>query len=227
MATAIYKENIVTLINGTNLKISPLKIKYLREFMDCFDLCTEAKNDDEIIAILVECCRIAMQQFSPELSESVDDIENNLDLPTVYKLIEYSSGIKIKGDSEESVKDQAQTSESGSSWKDLDLAKLETELFLLGAWKNYDELESTISMTEMLETLSSKRDLDYQEKKFLAAIQGVDLEKGKGEDAWEEMKKRVFNKGKDSNDITLLKGRAAQAAGFGIGMGLDFEEVTA
>lgn len=227
MATSIYKENKIRLIDGRELKVSPLKIKYLREFMDCFDLSTKAKDDDEIIAILVECCRIAMQQFMPELSVSSDEIENNLDLPTVYELVEYASGIKIKGDAEESVKDQAQTSESGTTWNDLDLAKLEAELFLIGSWRNYDELESTISMTEMLETLSAKRDLDYQEKKFLAAIQGVDIDKDKGEDAWEAMKKRVFNKGKDSNDITLLKGRAAQQAGFGIGMGLDFEEVTA
>jgi hypothetical protein len=58
----------------------------------------------------------------------------------------------------------------------LDLAKIESEVFLLGIWKDYRELEESLSMPELIATLSSRRDLDYQEKKFLAAIQGVDLD---------------------------------------------------
>ena len=45
--------------------------------------------------------------------------------------------------------------------------------------------------------------------------------------AWEDLKARVFSKGKtnDANDILSLQGVNAQQAGFGIGMGLDYEEV--
>jgi hypothetical protein len=77
-------------------------------------------------------------------------------------------------------------------------------------------------------TLKVKRDLDYSNKKFLAAMQGVDLDKSSGkQDAWEEMKARVFSGGQaaDSKDIVALQGINAQKAGFGIGMGLTYEKL--
>jgi hypothetical protein len=103
-------------------------------------------------------------------------------------------------------------------------------VFLLGICKDYEELESSMSMPEIIATLKIKRDLDYSQKKFLAAMQGVDLDKANNNNsnAWEEMKARVFSKGKanDPNDITALQGYNAQKAGFGIGMGLDYEDLT-
>ena len=98
---------------------------------------------------------------------------------------------------------------------------------MIGAWKNYEDLEKSISMPELLKIIESKRDLDHLERKFLAAIQGVDIDEGKKEDAWEDMKSRILYKGKDKNDITRLTGAAAQKAGFGIGNGLGYEEITA
>ena len=63
----------------------------------------------------------------------------------------------------------------------------------------------------------------------MAAIQGVDLDKQSNKsNAWEDMKARVFSKGKakDANDIVALQGVNAQQAGFGIGLGLDYEDLT-
>jgi hypothetical protein len=83
-------------------------------------------------------------------------------------------------------------------------------------------------MPEIMATLKIKRDLDYSHKKFLAAMQGVDLDKSSGkQDAWEEMKARVFSGGQaaDSKDIVALQGINAQKAGFGIGMGLSYEKI--
>ena len=77
-------------------------------------------------------------------------------------------------------------------------------------------------------TLKIKRDLDYSNKKFLAAMQGVDLDKSSGKsDAWEDMKARVFSGGAATNgkDIIALQGINAQKAGFGIGMGLTYEKI--
>ena len=45
MATRIYKSDIITLIDGEQIEIYPLKIKYLREFMEAFHLIKDAKND--------------------------------------------------------------------------------------------------------------------------------------------------------------------------------------
>lgn len=226
MATTVYSNKTIRLIDGTELEAMPLKIKYLREFMDAFQVVHKAKNDDEAIELLTECVRIAMKQYYPSISKNTKDVEDNIDLPGIYEIMDIAAGIKIKKNSEEPVKTQA--TESGTTWDTLDLAKLESEVFLLGIWKDYHELEISLSMPELLATLSSKRELDYEEKKFLAAIQGVDLdgEQGKGQKEWEDMKARVFSKGatSDSDDVLALQGVNAQKAGFGIGLGLDYED---
>ena len=230
MATTIYKSKIVYLFDGTELEIIPLKIKYLREFMIVFNDIKNAKNDDEAVQTLVKCVRICMKQYYPKISGSVEEVEDNIDMPTIYDILDIAAGIRINKKSQEPVKDQA--IDSGQTWEDLDLAKLESEVFLLGIWKDYQELETSLSMPELMATLEVSRELDYTEKKFLAAIQGVDLDgetnKNKGQKEWEDMKARVFSKGKtkDSNDVLALQGINAQKAGFGIGMGLDYEDLT-
>jgi len=226
MPTTVYETQYIYTFDGTEIEISPLKIKYLREFMTSFDPIKKSTGDDESISILVKCTQVAMKQFCPTLSKSVDDIEDNFDLPTIYQIVDIGAGIKINKKSEESVKDQAV--DSGQTWETLDLVKLESEAFLLGIWKDYRELESSISMPELMAILESKREMDYEEKKFLAAIQGVDLEqnKPKEEDAWAKLKNKVFNEGRDDKDILSFKGAKAARAGFGIGMGLDYENLT-
>ena len=229
MATEIYNKGNIFLIDGTELEITPIKIKYLREFMVAFEYVKQSTGDDEAIEKLTECVRICMKQFYPEISKTTADVEDSLDLPTIYKILDIAAGIKINQQSEEPVIKQA--TNSGKTWDDLDLAKLESEVFLLGIWKDYQELEKSLSMPELLVTLESKRDLDYQERKFLAAIQGVDLDKAtgaeRGQKEWEDMKARVFSKGRttDSNDILALQGENARKVGFGINMGLDYEDL--
>lgn len=234
MPTKIYNIDEVELVDGTVIEISPLKIKYMRQFMDVFDTIKTAKTDEESIAILSECVRIAMKQYYPSI-KTIDDLEDSVDLPTIYRIIDVCAGVKIKNSEEtnEPMPKTAQT-KSENSWENLDLVKLESELFLLGIWKNYDELESSISMPEMMAILESRRELDYNEKKFLAAMQGVDLDETSGkkeEDPWEAMKARVAAQvsgigNGDPNDITSLQGQKAQQYGFGIGMGLDYEVVS-
>jgi translation initiation factor 1 (eIF-1/SUI1) len=87
-------------------------------------------------------------------------------------------------------------------------------------------------MPEVIATLSSKRDSEHSDRKFMAAIQGVDLDGGssggqKGQKEWEDIKSRVFSGGtaKDSNDILSLQGQNAAKAGFGIGAGLEYTDL--
>ena len=229
MATTIYNSQIVYLFDGTELEIVPLKIKYLREFMDAFENIKNTKNDDEAMVVLVECVRICMKQYYPKISGTVEQIEDNIDMPTIYKVLDTSAGIRINKKSQEPVKDQAL--DSGQTWESLDLAKLESEVFLLGIWKDYNELEESLSLSEIMAILSSKRELDYQEKKFFAAIQGVDIEgsndEERGQKEWENLKAKVFSGGatSDSDDVLSLQGQNAKKAGFGINMGLDYEDL--
>lgn len=236
MATIVYSTKTVETVDGIQIEMSPLKIKYLREFMETFEGMQTVQNEQDSLQIIAECVRVAMKQYYPSLSNSVEDIEDNFDMPTVYAIADFAAGIKVKEDSNESIKDQAEKSlkskadKEGVTWKSLDLAKLESEIFLLGIYKDYDELERSLSMPELMSTLEVMRDLDYQEKKFLAAMQGVDLDaetnKDRGQKEWEDMKARVFSGGQtgDSNDVLSLQGPKAQSLGFGIGFGLDYED---
>jgi translation initiation factor 1 (eIF-1/SUI1) len=83
-------------------------------------------------------------------------------------------------------------------------------------------------MPELVAILEAKREQDHTERKFMAALQGVDIDKNKAaQNEWESLKARVYSKGKtsDPNDIVALQGDAALRAGFGIGMGLDYEVI--
>jgi hypothetical protein len=223
MATKVYDTKKISLVDDRVITVSPLKIKYLREFLENFETIKDAKTDDESIAVLAQCALISMQQYCPSI-KTIEELEDNLDLPTIYEIIDVAAGIKINEKSEDTVKNQAV--DSGSTWDTLDLAKLESEVFLLGIWKDYHELESSLSMQELTATLQIKRELDYSDKKFAASMQGVDLDKNSGSgNEWEDMKARVFSKGAttNGNDILALQGMNAERAGFGIGMGLDYE----
>jgi hypothetical protein len=225
MPTKIYDSDYITLVDGTKLYITPLKIKYLREFMSRFEGVKISKNDEQAIDALSECVLLTMQQYYPAIT-TIEQLQDNMDMTTIYKILEISAGIKIKDDSKEDVKKQAL--DSSSTWDNLDLAKLESEAFLLGIWKDYEELEVSLSMPELTSILNAKREDDYNHKKFLAAMQGVDLDKNSGkQNAWEEMKARVFSKNKtgDPNDVLALQGQNARKAGFGIGMGLSYERI--
>ena len=88
-------------------------------------------------------------------------------------------------------------------------------------------------MPELLATLEAKRKQDHEEKKFMAAIQGINLDESsggtKGQKEWEDLKARVFSGGQssDSGDILSLQGQNAVKAGFGIGAGLEYTDLKA
>lgn len=84
-------------------------------------------------------------------------------------------------------------------------------------------------MPELSAILVAKMDKDNDDKRFHAAIQGVDLDKNSGADSqkkWEDLKTRAFSQGRvtDSNDITSLQGQNAKQKGFGIGRGLEYTD---
>jgi len=101
-------------------------------------------------------------------------------------------------------------------------------VFLLGIWKDFQDIEDSLCMAELTVILVAKREKEYEDKKFLAALKGINLDgesSQKGQKEWEDMKSRVFTGGsvKDSNDITSLQGQNAAKAGFGIKNGLEYD----
>lgn len=80
----------------------------------------------------------------------------------------------------------------------------------MGHWKNYDDLESSLCVEELLKTIKAIHERENRNNKFQAAIQGIDLEDSK----------ESVTEYNEEDDITSLNGWRASKAGFGIGLGL-------
>lgn len=96
MATTTHEAATVSLIDGTKITVRPLKISLLRPFMKKFEgVAKVAEDNEKSMTLLVECVQIAMQQYKPELAGDIEKLEELLDLPTVYKIVEAASGINL------------------------------------------------------------------------------------------------------------------------------------
>jgi Holliday junction resolvase len=96
MATTVNEEKELTLIDGTKIKVRPLKISLLRPFMKKFEgIAAVATDNDKSMSLLMECVQIAMKQYSPELAVDINALEEIIDLPTVYKIVEEASGVNL------------------------------------------------------------------------------------------------------------------------------------
>lgn len=112
---------------------------------------------------------------------------------------------------------------SGSGWAELDLAALLGEVFLLGNWRNYEELEDNLSMPELIQTFKSMQKTEDEKRKFLASLQGVDLNESNTEGpTFEDVRRKALGINATGDDILSLQGQFATEAGFGIGQGLGY-----
>lgn len=96
MATAVYETTDISLLDGTVVKMRPLKISLLREFMTKFESIADVADDNaKSIDVLIDCVMIAMKQYNPKLADDRAALEDNIDLPSVYRVIEAAAGIKL------------------------------------------------------------------------------------------------------------------------------------
>jgi inhibitor of KinA sporulation pathway (predicted exonuclease) len=96
MATTVHEAHTIKLIDGTEITLRPLKISLLRKFMKKFEgIAGVVDDNDKSINLLMECVLIAMEQYKPELAVDLAALEDNIDLPTVYQIVEVASGIPI------------------------------------------------------------------------------------------------------------------------------------
>ena len=96
MATQVYEVIEIELLDGTQIRMRPLKISLLRDFMKKFGEVAEVADDnDKSMDILLDCVQIAMKQYAPDLATDRDRLEDSIDLPSVYKVVEAASGIKF------------------------------------------------------------------------------------------------------------------------------------
>ena len=88
--------DFITLIDGTQVAVRPLKVSLLREFLKKFsEIAQVADDNDKSMDLLMECVQIAMRQYKPEIAVDIATLEENIDLPTVYKVVEVAAGISM------------------------------------------------------------------------------------------------------------------------------------
>lgn len=98
MSTKVNEEKTITLFDGTEITIRPLKVSLLREFMKKFETLSEVAEDNEkSIDVLLACVQIALKQYKPELADDVKALEDLLDLPTMYSIVQEASGSPAMG----------------------------------------------------------------------------------------------------------------------------------
>lgn len=107
MATTVFETSNITLLDGTEIKMRPLKISLLREFMRKFDTVVEVATDNVAsMDILVDCAMIAMKQYDASYAEDKEKFEDAADIKMVYKIIEAASGIKLDAEGNDLVAGQ-------------------------------------------------------------------------------------------------------------------------
>jgi hypothetical protein len=95
LATTVYDVEEIQLQNGATVKLKPLTIKELREFMKVINKTQEVTTEDETLTILIEACGVALQKQLPELVADKDAFEDTLDVPTINRILEVCGGIKM------------------------------------------------------------------------------------------------------------------------------------
>ncbi len=67
---------------------------------------------------------------------------------------------------------------------------------------------------------------ESEKRKFLASIQGIELDGGEQEESksFEDVRRRALGITADASDVVSLQGQFASEAGFGIGAGLGYKK---
>lgn len=81
-------------------------------------------------------------------------------------------------------------------------------------------------MPELIQTFSSMQKTESEKRKFLASIQGIELDGGEQEESksFEDVRRKALGITVDASDVVSLQGQFASEAGFGIGAGLGYKK---
>jgi len=96
----------------------------------------------------------------------------------------------------------------------------------LGAWKSYQDLEESLSLPELLQTIEGMQEREKENRIFLASLQGVDIrdEQEKKGPTFEDIRLKAMGIEASTDDVVSLQGQIAVEQGFGVGMGLGYSK---
>jgi hypothetical protein len=82
------------LADGSKVELRPLPIRRLKTFMTELEKLAEVKSEEESLDRLLELSRICLEGIKAEQAGS-EDLDDLLDLPSCYKIIEVCGGVKL------------------------------------------------------------------------------------------------------------------------------------
>jgi hypothetical protein len=103
VAKTVYTTEDIELQDGTEVTLKPATIKVLRKFMKMLNEMTnltpsEGEEDDledRSIDLLLKMAGLLLEREIPEKVKQKGWLEETLDMPTVYKVIEVCGGVKL------------------------------------------------------------------------------------------------------------------------------------
>lgn len=96
MANTVYTVEEVELQDGTEVALKPVNIKHLRDFMKTMEEFSKAGGDeDKSMDLLITAAGICLKKQLPELAANRDALEEALDMPTIYKILDVCGGVKL------------------------------------------------------------------------------------------------------------------------------------
>ena len=95
MATSVYDVEELTLQDGKSYEFKPLNLKLLKKFMTAFDNIGEPSSQSEGLEQLRDLTAICLEAVDKELAGDTERLDEILDTPTMYRIIEISTGIKL------------------------------------------------------------------------------------------------------------------------------------
>jgi hypothetical protein len=79
-------------------------------------------------------------------------------------------------------------------------------------------------MPELIQTFKAMQKTESDKRKFLASIQGIDLNESEEESGptFEDIQRRALGIDASGDDVVSLQGSLAAQTGFGVGLGLGY-----
>lgn len=94
MATEAVIRDKIELQDGTIVEIRALSIKRLRKFMEVVERFETMENESESLDIVLDAAAVALEPYAPELAGDKDKLEEQLDIPTAWQLLEVAGGLQ-------------------------------------------------------------------------------------------------------------------------------------
>lgn len=96
MAKTVFRIETLELLDGSQVKLKSLNIKKMKEFQARFaSLQNDSTDNDSALDGLLDLTEICLSTAEPELSKDREKLEEVLDMETMYKIIEVTTGIVL------------------------------------------------------------------------------------------------------------------------------------